>query len=201
MHVPLEGRHLPLNSFLSPAAMSSVVRVLRRHASTSASKKPDPSKLTDDKMRALISLYHQSETFITPENLSDRIDQVFAKDHSLAIPTGKRTMPTTSVYRETRARQVENPRLSDWELEATTQTSGTSLRPWSAMLARREQRVAEAMYGVDKSSVVRNSRGNDSTVKQVVRTMPGLEVLKESKTDAQKDEGLQERPSDHKQSS
>ena len=31
-------------------------------------------------MRALISLYHQSKDFITPSNLSDKIDEVFAQN-------------------------------------------------------------------------------------------------------------------------
>ncbi|KAH7930292.1 hypothetical protein BV22DRAFT_1055199 [Leucogyrophana mollusca] len=31
----------------------------------------------DAKMRALVSLYHQSDAFITPENLSDAIDETF----------------------------------------------------------------------------------------------------------------------------
>jgi len=42
--------------------------------------KTAPTQLSPEKMWALISLYHQSKDFISPANLSDRIDKVFAKD-------------------------------------------------------------------------------------------------------------------------
>ncbi|KAH8830231.1 hypothetical protein DL96DRAFT_1592092 [Flagelloscypha sp. PMI_526] len=38
------------------------------------------SNISEDRMRALISLYHQSETFITKETLDQRIDDAFTKE-------------------------------------------------------------------------------------------------------------------------
>ncbi|KAI9001233.1 hypothetical protein BD414DRAFT_474052 [Trametes punicea] len=43
------------------------------------------SKLPDEKMRVLVNLYHQSENFITKENLSKRIDDAFFHPAKVSI--------------------------------------------------------------------------------------------------------------------
>ncbi|KAG2151992.1 hypothetical protein BD769DRAFT_1402512 [Suillus cothurnatus] len=54
----------------SSSKCTSLAFVIKRHISQAASKH-------HVRMRALVSLYHQCDTFITPENLSQKIDQAF----------------------------------------------------------------------------------------------------------------------------
>ncbi|KAI0069048.1 hypothetical protein BV25DRAFT_1817986 [Artomyces pyxidatus] len=52
-------------------------RHIVRHVSNKPSTSPPSFSLPPQKLRALISLYHESEGFITPENLDARIDLAF----------------------------------------------------------------------------------------------------------------------------
>lgn len=152
---------------------TNAARRVLQHATTKAPRtQNNTAKLSDEKMRSLISLYHQSETFITPENLSERIDQVFTSTVGTAVVTRK-GLPTLSVFREIRARQVQNPRMGDWEVESDGKLVG-EYRAWSSLVSRREKKVIEALYGVDQSAVI-----GSSSKDRAVRIMPGLEVLKE----------------------
>ncbi|KAG2118973.1 uncharacterized protein F5147DRAFT_667691 [Suillus discolor] len=54
----------------SPSKCTSLTLVIKRHISRAASKH-------HVRMRALVSLYHQCDTFVTPENLSQKIDEAF----------------------------------------------------------------------------------------------------------------------------
>ncbi|KAG2077645.1 hypothetical protein BDR04DRAFT_560521 [Suillus decipiens] len=54
----------------SPSKCTSIAFVFKRHISRAASKH-------HVRMRALVSLYHQCDTFVTPENLSQKIDEAF----------------------------------------------------------------------------------------------------------------------------
>lgn len=138
-------------------------KIFRRHASSKSdvdSAARPGYRLHPDKMRALISLYHQSHTFINFENLSQRIDAAFTNDRIAdVIPD----VTTLADLREIRRQQRSYPRISEWE----TETTGGMLygSGWSEKLSRREARVIEALYGVDFG----DSQGR----------MPGLEALQE----------------------
>jgi hypothetical protein len=171
---------------MSTNAVRPAVRAIQHATKAAGRTQNNTAKLSDEKMRSLISLYHQSETFITPENLSDRIDQVFTSNVGTAVQVTRKGLPTLSVFREIRARQVQNPRMGDWEVESDGKLVG-EYRAWSSMVSRREKKVIEALYGVDQSAVIGSNSQNRS-----VRIMPGLEVLKEQSE--LENEGEQEKP-------
>ncbi|KAE9399025.1 hypothetical protein BT96DRAFT_976095 [Gymnopus androsaceus JB14] len=144
---------------------STSSRVLKRHSST---KSAAPHALSPEKMRALISLYHQSDTFITPENLSERIDKAFtggARESALVTPAQQPGVDTLNTfYRQTKMA----PKFSEWDREKRyfgvpqVNEDGT----WSGpTYSKREWKVIEALYGVDASGKF--------------EPMPGLEALEE----------------------
>jgi hypothetical protein len=112
-------------------------------------------------MRALISLYHQSESFITLENLSDRIDQAFLhKDPLLKAVSDNMTLQ--DLQRLVRERR-NAPRVGLWDEQTLAHQSYPSMDlGWSESFSAREQGVIEALYGVQPGG------------------KPGLEVLLES---------------------
>ncbi|KAJ3926108.1 MAG: hypothetical protein NXY57DRAFT_906169 [Lentinula lateritia] len=135
-------------------------RQWRRHSSSQSRKPPAPHALSPQKMRALISLYHQSETFITPENLSERIDQAFTgeKTGNLAFRSQPGIDTLSTFYNEAKSA----PKFSEWDREKIKFGHGV----WSqATYSRREWKVIEALYGVDASGSL--------------EPLPGLEALEE----------------------
>ncbi|KAF8897310.1 hypothetical protein BD779DRAFT_1490145 [Infundibulicybe gibba] len=142
-----------------------VAQILKRHVSSRAPNPQSHRSLPSAKMRALISLYHQSDTFVTPENLSQRIDEAFLPES-----------PTATIHTSVTLKDLENaltdrrtaPRVSEWDMESVGRTllPGDADIGWSALRAAREMKVIEALYGVDTT----NPRA----------VFPGLEVLEES---------------------
>ncbi|KAF8665702.1 hypothetical protein AX16_000154 [Volvariella volvacea WC 439] len=142
------------------------VVIARRYASTKAPQKVASHRtLPSAKMRALISLYHQADGFITPENLSQRIDEAFlSSDPQSMINTPVTVKDLNTILVDQRAA----PKLSQWEHGSIMNTRlGGSETSWSSRRSVREQKVIEALYGVDLS--------------QPNAILPGLEVLEESK--------------------
>jgi hypothetical protein len=111
-------------------------------------------------MRALISLYHQAESFITPETLSERIDDAFVhySRHPIQAPVSVRELESALTDRR------NAPRISQWDQDVVG-PGGYDTGGWSSIRAAREQKVIEALYGVNFT--------ND-------RVLPGLEALEES---------------------
>ncbi|KAJ3723227.1 hypothetical protein C8R42DRAFT_775427 [Lentinula raphanica] len=144
----------------STSCSARVTRHQLRHASRTI--KPAPHALSPEKMRALISLYHQSETYITPENLSERIDEAFTEKQTadkLAFGLQKAGVDNLSQF-YTDAKLA--PKFSEWNREKMRFGEGI----WSkATYSRREWKVVEALYGVDASGPL--------------EPMPGLEALEE----------------------
>jgi hypothetical protein len=115
-------------------------------------------------MRALISLYHQSDTFITPENLSQRIDDTFIPQETqtgLGHSFGDGYKDLTIALNDMRRK----PKLRDWDRE-TVPARMADKTQWSSSKGGREWKVIEALYGVD----ITPSR----------EVFPGLEALEES---------------------
>jgi len=126
------------------------------------------SSLPDHKRRALISLYHQSESFITPENLNDRIDEAFKTVLSDTVVLNKMEVrDLKSVVQKTRTA----PKLKQWvpkgDKESPISDSiGDGSSGWSNITRdRRENKVVAALYGVH--------------VTPSGKILPGLEVLEE----------------------
>jgi len=142
---------------------------MSRSISSKAAKhfKCSRPRLPPEKMRALISLYHQADSFITPENLTERTHLALLGSDPLA-----RVLTSNLTYGDLR-RMVDDrrmaPRMAVWN--DTPHYMPVSLREtlWSERSSVREMRVFEALYGVD------------------VAGKPGLEVLEESKARLEQD--------------
>ena len=134
------------NSTFSPSSPPS--------ASSSSTPTPEtktsPTQLPPEKMRALISLYHQSKDFISPLNLSNKIDEVFAKDFyaNSSMFTGYSELKSRMAERKA-APVIGNAQNKEQLMDSTWSTGPAE---------RREEMVFDALYGV-----------NDG--------MPGLETL------------------------
>ena len=130
-----------LSSSSSPSTLLS---------STPTPETKTPTQLPHEKMRALISLYHQSKDFISPANLSDKIDEVFAKDFyaNSSVFAGYNTLK--SMVGERKAAPVVGNAQTKEQIRAKVWSVGPT--------AKREQMVVDALYGVDED-------------------MPGLEAL------------------------
>lgn len=143
------------------------VQVVKRHVSSKPRKVASHRTLPTPKMRALISLYHQAETFVTPENLSQRIDEAFFPHDYTQIRTTVHLKDLSNALTEQRAA----PKISEWDLEATRSVAeGVEDGTWSSIKAARELKVIEALYGVEAKKSI----------------LPGLEVLEESAGDIQR---------------
>ena len=144
------------------------LRVIKRYVSSKSYKQQ--SSQSPAKMRALVSLYHETEHFVTPENLSQKIDEAFfPSDRVIAVSgdSAKRHVYETVEDLQNKVgdrRRV--PRIGEYNDEdfhiPALQGEG-----WSSAEHERVKAVAEALYG---------------TVK---RSKPGLEVLEESVDEVQ----------------
>jgi hypothetical protein len=128
-------------------------RIFRRYNSSRrgpSEKGVDPCAVAPDKMRALIELYHQSNTFITPENLSRRIDEAFIDpDTHSSLAAVKRKMMHDN-YR-TLTDQVQErrrmPRIGSMPppIGMTTQDL-----LWSRSRTTREATAQAALFGTSE---------------------------------------------------
>ncbi|KAJ3500056.1 hypothetical protein NLJ89_g9960 [Agrocybe chaxingu] len=120
--------------------------------------------LPPPKMRALISLYHQADSWITPDNLLQRIDAAFVPPASEEFE-----IPYAITLDELQG-ELNNikkaPKMVQHDaLPRDSSRRADPKKSWSDQRSKRESMVFEALYGVnfDHSG----------------RVMPGLEVLQE----------------------
>ena len=132
-------------------------------ASTEFPALPLPAK----KMRALISIYHQTESFITPANLDAIIDDAFIYRHNdLSMMIGNEKEKDMSTLRRELAARRDMPRIGDAKNMLknppvpmySSRDIGT---PFSSPTHPREQQVSYALYGLERDG------------------LPGLEILEE----------------------
>ncbi|EEB89351.1 hypothetical protein MPER_12559 [Moniliophthora perniciosa FA553] len=147
------------------------VKASRRYESSTSSSAPTSTSkksyfLTPEKKRALISLYHQSDTFITPENLSSKIDEAFVS-RKVEVYVD---MVTPKDLKNLMNEKLRAPKFREWNRDKR----GTAGGQWSAQTTHREWKVIEALYGVDASD-----RHN---------AMPSLEALEEFESKADGEE-------------
>jgi hypothetical protein len=110
-------------------------RILQRHSSTSA--------ISDERMRALISLYHQSETFITKENLDRRIDEAFTGGTPKPVAAGDSSGLSYQTLWTTVSERRGAPYFVDTMDEQIKEVDlGT-------YIDTKNTQVAEALYGVE----------------------------------------------------
>ncbi len=135
------------------------------------SSKPTPQAppsdfvLSPKKLRALVSLYHQSRSFITPENLDEAIDRAFAEPPSVRVFGNGRTVDWPSLRLEVKERDA----LSKFGLPETLNSVMSMYE--AGYLEEREKRVEQvfdAMYGTWETD------------------KPGLELVQDTWEDVEK---------------
>jgi hypothetical protein len=136
------------------------------------SSKPTPQEpppgfsLPPKKLRALVSLYHQSRSFITPENLDEAIDSAFAEAPSVRVFGSRRTIDWPSLRLEVK----ERGRVSKFGFPETLDSESV-LTVYDAQHEEREgrlEKVFDAMYGT------------------LEMNKPGLELLQDTWEDVEK---------------
>lgn len=100
---------------------------------------PNQRRLPRKKLRALVSLYHQSATFLTPETLDAHIEREFALD-----PVHPRHLDF-DMLKSNVDQKVNAPEMS---LQGVASMSGFT-RAESKEQRERASRVAAALWGVD----------------------------------------------------
>lgn len=152
-------------SFSSTGRASFTQSVPVRNAAASPSthalskSKKHQYALPREKLRALISLYHQSDTFITQDNLVEKINEALVherKHHQLGAAP-KVDMPTAQEFKAIMGRRRGAPKIADASIENKAKAKDSIFKPnrsrWSATAeSKREARVIEALYGVNMSS-------------------------------------------------
>lgn len=141
--------------------LRDLARRSTNYAASRLKTKPDShSTLPSAKMRALVALYHQADSWVTPENLDKAIDQAFVPDTAHAALT----LPSqegVSWQDLLSTMQVKNlPRMAQLGADSGFRRMG----PTHRALPKREELMLEALYGVEV---------HDNKV------LPGLEVVQE----------------------
>jgi hypothetical protein len=128
--------------------------------------------LPTPKMRALISLYHQADSWVTEENLFEKIDEAFLTEKSSyeslsAARIG--SMVSISDMKNLIGVIRSSPKMAQWDSSSSGKENQSSI--WSESgRNKRELKVIEALYGVE--STFGHSSTNISEA-----FLPGLEVL------------------------
>ncbi|KAI0303127.1 hypothetical protein BC826DRAFT_869711, partial [Russula brevipes] len=121
--------------------------------------------LPPKKLRALVALYHQSESFITAENLDEAIDRAFSTQSTLRVLLGNRRIDWPSLRLEVKERE----RLHKFGLP---ETLDSALRLYEAGFEseereRRVEQAFDALYGTWRTD------------------RPGLELLQDTWEDVE----------------
>lgn len=109
--------------------------------------------LPPHKLRALVSLYHQSDDFITKDNLLDRIDAAFLNNLSEQYKSVNRIQHMA--YDRVLEAQRSLPRICPWNSDPiatpTISRDGDvySSGSWSGTIVGRERQIIDALYGVE----------------------------------------------------
>jgi hypothetical protein len=145
-------------------------RAFSSAANVAGSSNSPSVHLSPEKMRALIAMYHQTETFVTPDNLEEKINEAFTgrgpdftqERQTLSlrdfetILSDRKTAPTVTEW---------NSRSDATFTGPSTQNGGDTI--WSdADFRVRDLKVIEALYGVETLGVG--------------KALPGLETLEDN---------------------
>ncbi|KAF8803862.1 hypothetical protein BYT27DRAFT_7195199 [Phlegmacium glaucopus] len=156
-------------------------------AATSQVNVSSQTTLPAPKMRALISLYHQADSWVTPENLLQKIDEAFvpsdAKSLSPATTDRIENMVSVSDMKNSISLMRNAPKMAQWDSSSPGGEGRYSpSSEWSESgKNKRDLKVIEALYGVEAITF-----DHDSTYMSQP-FLPGLEVLQESASAAIQD--------------
>ncbi|RPD61891.1 hypothetical protein L226DRAFT_613251 [Lentinus tigrinus ALCF2SS1-7] len=134
------------SSFSASASASS-------SSSSSPSSKLDvrpKSELPADKMRILVELYHQSEKFITKENLSEAIDQAFIYAHVEKTSQLNPETPFAALETEVMYHRQSPKFAPPNEVRPISQSADADVknRDWCFQRGPREAAIMSTLYGV-----------------------------------------------------
>jgi hypothetical protein len=127
----------------------------KRYASTAVKRTGSLRSLPPHKMRALVALYHKSDTFITPESLDSAIDAAFTQQRQSTYRNLGKDMSLRELWADVDRRRIlpkEIPAIEMGKNRAGARSqdrmSRTS-RNWSESGgSSREERVMAALFGV-----------------------------------------------------
>ncbi|KAJ6539124.1 hypothetical protein B0H19DRAFT_1177241 [Mycena capillaripes] len=106
--------------------------------------------LSPEKMRALIAMYHQAETFVTKDNLDEKIHDAFVRRTALV---NERTSLSLSDFKQLQRTCEDAPAVAEWNALASfnPQYDARDTGPsWSDRThGVRDSKVIEALYGVE----------------------------------------------------
>ncbi|KAN0097682.1 hypothetical protein V8E55_002128 [Tylopilus felleus] len=123
---------------------SSLASATRR----SISYKARVQSSNDERMEALVSLYHQSNTFITPENLSAVIDQAFTQPMNIAEDQKKYSFGELLKMKQDLRKSRKFFLGRD---DGSSTNSSESMGPgWTESRSRRVDRVYQTLMGTQK---------------------------------------------------
>ena len=165
-------------------------RLLERNLSTKSRPATASQEIEEDvlshttlptpKMRALISLYHQADSWVTPENLLQKIDEAFVQSESLALSTRREeSMVSVADMKNFISLRRHAPEMAQWD-SSSSSWADSAISQWSESgKNKRDLKVLEALYGV--------TAFDHSSINLSHAFLPGLEVLQESASSAIQD--------------
>ena len=128
------------------------------------------ASLPDARMRALISLYHQSSSFVTEENLDQRIDEAFAYKNMSSQIYNHHYQITMKDLEHLVRRERAAPRLTSVSGMMRGSSNGDAADlAFSDNLDKRDIKMIEALYGVDRSDGKRFLPGLDAVRDEMER--------------------------------
>ncbi|KAG1753810.1 uncharacterized protein EDB91DRAFT_418586 [Suillus paluster] len=121
----------------SPSNCTPLKFIFKRHKSLAASKH-------HVRMRALVSLYHQCDSFVTPENLSQKIDEAFVPQTNTVNLTSNFEKRSYAELKRLIADREEEPRHF-FGKGAKPSSTGLRVALSSSSANNEQQRTARAM--------------------------------------------------------
>ncbi|KAF8211361.1 hypothetical protein K438DRAFT_38320 [Mycena galopus ATCC 62051] len=119
---------------------------------------PNPVNLSPEKMRALIAMYHQAETFVTRENLDDKIAEAFTGgngDENRLFGVGDRSSISLDELQSALRSRQDAPTVTEWSqtqsgpLKDVAKYADANMEWSGRRYNERERRVVDALYGVE----------------------------------------------------
>ena len=105
-------------------------------------------------MRALIGLYNQAGSFITPQTLDRAIDEAFLTNREFMVSgTDKRERSHSDLIQDLEKRRA-NPKLSNGESDDVNEIDygGYEEGSWSSKMPERVRQLKAALYGTEPST-------------------------------------------------
>ncbi|KAH9844026.1 uncharacterized protein C8Q71DRAFT_730966 [Rhodofomes roseus] len=118
----------------------------KRCASSASSTAKRPMlPVPKERMRALVSLYHQSDQFLTPSNLAATIDYEFITKHTEGMSVGRSDEYNYANLQEQHRQLKASPKIGDSRVSFESE----KVEMWSGSRHVRDRKVLRALYGLE----------------------------------------------------